>query len=131
VFTNGPFIQYKANTYLAHIGYYAQGVVTSPGITSTADVTEKRTKQAWDKAGLDWFGGGPVGTVTGSARGVSITKSAAHLGYFGRGAGTDFASYKIGQGDPAGLSEAIGGLFSPGVADYKVVDYESKCQSNQ
>jgi hypothetical protein len=132
VFTNGPFIQYKANTYLAHAGYYAQGAITAFGLSSAPSTDMmRRMDQGWNAAALDWFGGGPVGYVIGSARGVKITKPCAHLGYFGRGTGTDFASYKIGQGDPGTLAEAIGGLFAPGVTDYKIADYESKCQANQ
>jgi hypothetical protein len=44
----------------------------------------------------------------------------ATLGYFGRGTGTDFDSYKIGTGNPAGLAEASGGLYTPAILNYKV-----------
>ncbi len=38
------------------------------------------------------------------------------VSYFGRGAGTEFADYRIARGNPDGMNEAVGGLFRP-IAD--------------
>jgi hypothetical protein len=65
------------------------------------------------RASADQYGSIPCGDVTGMSRvvkAVARPPGSNRFGYFGRGPGTDFASYTIGDGNPQGLVEATGGL---------------------
>jgi len=91
-----------------------------------AAADEAKEKQAAeDRADLEWFVTGPYGDIVGkdgsspnTARAgntidVKVGGTGLGLGYFGRNAGTSFESYEIGKDNPAGLTEASGGLYTP------------------
>lgn len=89
-------------------------------------------QEAEDDADMEWFIAGPFGSVIGkdgkipntARRGNTIEEklndTSMQLGYFGRGAGTNFESYKIGKGEPVDLVEAAGGLYDPEILNGKV-----------
>jgi hypothetical protein len=61
----------------------------------------------------------PLGHVIGTREAVDETAvDRPRVSHFGRRDGTAFTDYVIGRGDPAGLAEAVGGLFRP-LADYE------------
>ena len=82
-----------------------------------------RTARAYQQAAIKyWTGSRGVGHIIGKAQGISekvISRPTQH--FFGRKTGRNFSSYLISQGDPAGVDEAIGGLFRT-VKNYQPVD---------
>ena len=93
---------------------------------------KKEREKADDSADMYWFIAGPYGSVVGKDAGVpntarrggtideKVNDASMQLGYFGRGAATNFESYRIGNGEPAGLVEAAGGLYAPEILNGKV-----------
>ncbi|HEV8679807.1 MAG TPA: hypothetical protein VGQ90_10565 [Stellaceae bacterium] len=94
---------------------------------------EKREREkADDEADMYWFIAGPYGSVVGKDGGIpntarrggtideKVNDKSMQPGFFGRGAGTNFESYKIGQGEPVNLVEASGGLYDPEILKGKV-----------
>lgn len=143
VFTNGPMVHSRVagNDYVAAAGYIVQGSWNSlkasfdrplhsfgVGIGRAIRGQKKSfpmadiSKQKWNEAADDWFGGVPYGDVVGASQNIDIhgPVSSTPLGYFGRDSGTSFESYKIGLGNPAGLAEASGGLYAPAILNYQV-----------
>ena len=122
VFTNGPMLYNKLGrpaTWTDALAYAADGAIRrgatlipfahGPGWDDTS-------KESWTKAAADRYGSIPCGDVTGTSRGINAVApppGTNRFGYFGRGQGTGFASYKIGNGNPTGLVEAAGGLYPP------------------
>ena len=95
----------------------------------TADRVTPTRIETWSSMKA-WEGGGPCGYVLGNNGTIRIERPAAHLAYFGRRLGTDFASYGIGMGDPVGYVEAIGAL-QLAVKDYEATAVELNSNHNQ
>ena len=89
-----------------------------------------RVKESWSQTGKELLAATPCGYVIGTKGSIMWNTSAKHLAHFGRKAGTDFASYQVGDGDPTGLSEAIGALIRA-INEYKVLPDESAINCNQ
>jgi hypothetical protein len=135
VFTNGPmvFAHNQRNPYVALGGYLAQGTVQDVGWAWSRSFTGMAPIKGgpfasrndyWNRAADDWFGGAPYGNIESTSNQIRIhvPPCGAPVGYFGRKSGTGFDSYEIGYGDPVGFSEATGGLLSPGIKDFKVLE---------
>jgi len=127
VFTNGPMVHARndGNKYLLGAEYFARGILydaSSGVLVRSFSDSLKTIKRNWDRAADEVFEGPPYGDVIGLRRNINARapQSSMHLGYFGRDSGTGFESYKIGLGDPAGLTEASGGLYSPAILNYQV-----------
>jgi hypothetical protein len=128
-FTNGPFSDYGSGHLLrASVSLLADFVPppilrrndTGSRPWDRPDSPESTLRSAWQAANVYHYQATtPIGFVVGEASGVTETRVARpRLHYFGRWGGHTFEDYEIAQGDPFGLSEAVGGLFR-GVADYR------------
>jgi hypothetical protein len=128
VFTNGPMlynglgrpagamdgVKYVLNGALRDA---ASGILVMPYAQG-----HRVSKRNWTQAAADQYGSIPCGNVIGMRRTINAVApppGTNRFGYFGRGPGTDFASYKIGDGNPPGLVEASGGLYPPPLLDGK------------
>jgi len=114
VYSNGPFANY-ADGSLRRTSFYLLRDVMAEAARAPLDLTS-----AWRRQKLRHLAAtAPLGHVIGEDAGVHETGvDRPRLHYFGRRSGTSFADYVIGRGDPAGLSEAVGGLMRP-VADFR------------
>jgi len=145
VFTNGPMVHARSdgNKYALGAEYVGKAVSHSLGnrifmafagrkaMVMDDRLTIRPVRQSdvdkvlnahWNKAADDVFQGPPFGNIVSFSNQIQVTapQMGMTLGYFGRGEGTDFDSYKIGVGDPLGLAEASGGLYEPAILNYKV-----------
>lgn len=113
VFTSGPFSN--------HGGGSPVKATVKIGRDLARAVTEPRTLPTATRAVLvrQYQARVPLGHVIGEHEGIretSVDRPRVH--YFGRRAGSAFSDYEIGQGNPDGMTEAIGGLFRP-LTDYR------------
>jgi len=125
VFTNGPFMNYPHGGLLPSLGRFGSDAtlaVVRAGITPGArgrlganvEVARRQHLQAPF----------PLGWVLGAHEGIEeTTVSRPRIFWFGRGSGMTFADYCVGQGDPVGAEEAVGGLFR-GVTGYRTTTVE-------
>jgi len=128
-FTNGPFSNYGSGSFLgASVSLLGDFV---PAAMRRKEATRpqpwQRNEPRVDGVASTWMASNvyhyqattPLGFVIGTASGIVETKvQRPRLHYFGRWGGHAFADYEIAQGDPFGLSEAVGGLYR-GVTDYQ------------
>lgn len=118
-FTNGPFSDYGSGHFLGASARLAGDLFSlRRRVPSPADGADHSPSPM--RASLFHYQATtPLGFVIGTASGIAETKvPRPRLHYFGRWQGRDFADYEIAQGDPFGLTEAVGGLFR-GVQDYR------------
>jgi hypothetical protein len=152
-FSNGPYFSYASSSQpggkeLGAVKYYAISGAVSLGATlnnAAVDLrnmvpfvgpTSRPKVPAWvpkvvsDGAADHYLGGTPVGAIVVKGQ-TKFNNKTPHLGHFGRGSGTGFASYVAGPGDPPpSCSEAIGGLL-PAVTSYSIAAGEQGRASNQ
>jgi hypothetical protein len=152
-FTNGPYFSYASSNQpggkeLGAVKYYAiSGAVRVGAALNNAAVdlrnmlpfvgpTSQPKVPAWlpdkvsDATADHYLGGTPVGAIIRQGQ-TKVKNLTPHLGHFGRGQGTGFASYVAGPGDPpASCAEAIGGLL-PAVTNYVIPAGEQGRSSNQ
>jgi hypothetical protein len=110
-FTNGPFSNYGSGHFVG---------ATSRLLAEAAGPIRRGTGSTWNEAKIFHYQATtPLGFVVSTSSGISETKvPRPRLHYIGRLKGREFEDYEIGQGDPYGYEEAIGGLFR-GVTDYR------------
>jgi len=152
-FANGPYFTYASSNQsggkeLGAVKYYAisgavslgtalnnaavdlRNMLPFVGPTSQPKIPAAVPKMVSDMTADHYLGGTPVGAVVRQGQ-IKFNHQTPHLGYFGRGSGTGFASYVAGPGDPpSSCSEAIGGLL-PAVTKYTIPAGEQGRSSNQ
>jgi hypothetical protein len=99
VVTSGPFTNYPGGDFRGSAKRFALAVA-------------RRTESLRDLEVTHFEAPAPLGSVIGTHEAIEergVPRPGLH--HLGRGSGTAFGDYVIGQGEPSGLAEAIGGLF--------------------